>query len=466
MFQNLGNKLQNVFKSLRGHGKLTEADVKAALHEVRVALLEADVNLEVAKNFVERVQEKATGSKVLQSLRPDQQVVSIVNEELIELLGGKATQPVLNANNNIWLLMGLQGTGKTTTAGKIAHKYKGQGRKPLLVAADTQRPAAREQLRILGQQINVPVFEVEDNEKPKRTKKRLDNYLAKNFHDLVIVDTAGRLQIDEQLMDALVELKKVLKPSEAILAVDAMTGQQSLPVVKTFDERIGGVTGLIMTKLDGDARGGAALSAKHITGKPIYFAGTGEKIDGLEPFYPDRIAGRILGMGDMLTLIEKAKALEAEEEEIKDAKELNLEHLLEQLRKLRQMGSLAELAKMLPGMGSTVAEEDIDEKQALHFEAVLSSMTPQERLKPKILDASRRKRIALGSGTSIQTVNMLMRRYKDMQKLMKMASKRGGLRALGLGGIGGSNIEEMELPNFGAGKKPSKVIQRKKKRRR
>ncbi len=466
MFQNLGNKLQSVFKSLRGRGKLTEADVKVALREVRVALLEADVNLEVAKNFVERVQEKATGSKVLQSLRPDQQVVSIVNEELIELLGGKATQPVLNANNNVWLLMGLQGTGKTTTAGKLAYKYKSQGRKPLLVAADTQRPAAREQLRILGQQISIPVFEVEDNEKPRKTKKRLDDYLAKNFHDLVIVDTAGRLQIDEQLMDALVELKKALKPSEAILAIDAMTGQQSLPVVQTFDERIGGVTGLIMTKLDGDARGGAALSAKQITGKPIYFAGIGEKIDGLEPFYPDRIAGRILGMGDMLTLIEKAKALEAEEEEIKDAKEFNLEHLLEQLRKLRQMGSVTDLVKMLPGIGGSVSEEDLDEKQAVHFEAVLSSMTPQERLKPKILDASRRKRIALGSGTSIQTVNMLMRRYKDMQKLMKMAGKRGGLRALGLGGIGGSNIEGMELPNFGAGKKPSKVVQRKKKRRR
>ncbi len=470
MFQNLSDKLQNIFKSLRGRGKLTEADVKAALREVRVALLDADVNLEVAKTFVEHVQEKAIGSKVLQSLQPDQQVISVVNEELIELLGGKATQPVLNANNNIWLLMGLQGTGKTTTAGKLAYKYKSQGRKPLLVAADTQRPAAREQLRILGQQINVPVFEVEDNEKPKKTKKRLDNYLAKNFHDLVIVDTAGRLQIDEELMDELVELKKALQPSESILAIDAMTGQQSLPVVQAFDERTGGVSGLIMTKLDGDARGGAALSAKHITGKPIYFAGIGEKIEGLEPFYPDRIAGRILGMGDVLTLIEKAKALESEEEELKDVKDFNLDDLLDQLRKLKQMGSASDLAKMIPGVSNMMPEEGIDDKQFVHFEAILSSMTPKERLKPKTLDASRKKRIALGSGTSIQSVNMLIKQYQGMKKLLKMAGKRGGLRGLGgLGGLGGGGLGgmELDLPNFGSGgRSRPKAPQRKKKRRR
>ncbi len=475
MFQNLGNKLQDIFKSLRGRGKLTEADVKAVLGEVRVALLEADVNLEVAKTFIEKVQEKASGSEVLQSLKPDQQVISIVNEELIELLGGKAVQPVLNANNNLWLLMGLQGTGKTTTAGKIAHKYKNQGRKPLLIAADTQRPAAREQLSILGKQINIPVFEVEDNEKPKNIKKRLDKYLAKNFHDLVIVDTAGRLQIDEALMDDLAELKKVLKPSESILAIDAMTGQQSLPVVKTFDERIGGITGLIMTKLDGDARGGAALSARHVTGKPIYFAGVSEKIDGLEPFYPDRIAGRVLGMGDMLTLIEKAKALGAEEEEIKDAKEFNLEHLLDQIRKMKQMGSVTDLAKMIPGVSNMMPEEGVDEKQFTYFEAILCSMTPTERLKPKTLDASRRKRIALGSGTNVQTVNMLMKHYQEMKKVMKMMGTRGGmrrLRGLGLGGFGGGGLEALEsLPDLetaGAGTRSGRQRpkQRKKKSRR
>lgn len=469
MFQNLGDKLQKIFKSLRG-GKLTEADVKVALREVRLALLDADVNIEVAKNFTERVQAKAIGSDVLQSLRPDQRVVSIVNEELIDLLGGKAVQPILKANKNVWLLMGLQGTGKTTTAGKLANKYKNQGRKPLLVAADTQRPAAREQLRVLGAQINIPVFEVEDNEKPKKFKKRLDNYLAKNFHDLVIVDTAGRLQIDEALMAELVEFKNVLEPSEAILVVDAMTGQQSLPVVKTFDERIGSVSGLIMTKLDGDARGGAALSARQVTGKPIYFAGVSEKIDGLDAFYPDRIAGRILGMGDMLTLIEKAKALESEEEEkLKDIKEFNLEHLLEQLRKLKQLGSASDLAKMIPGVGAKELEavDKVDqEKQFMQFEAIISSMTLKERRRPKILDASRRKRIAAGSGTSVQSINMLIRQYEQMKKMMKMSGKRGfgGLRGLDgkLGGIG-SGLGGMD---FGAARSSRKNPKQRKKKRR
>jgi signal recognition particle subunit SRP54 len=300
MFQGLGDRLQSVFDGLRGRGKLTEADVKAALREVRIALLEADVNLEVARDFVKRVQEKAIGNETLMSLRPDQRVVSIVHEELIEVLGGKASQPILNDGGNVWLLMGLQGAGKTTTAGKLAYKYKAQGRRPLLVAADTQRPAAREQLKVLGGQVGVPVLAVEDGESPERTRARLDEHLRSDFRDLVIVDTAGRLQIDEALMDELAELGERLQPSERILVVDAMTGQQSLPVATSFDERIG-VSGLILSKLDGDARGGAALSAKHVTGKPIYFAGISEKIDGLEPFHPDRVAGRILGMGDVLT---------------------------------------------------------------------------------------------------------------------------------------------------------------------
>ena len=270
--------------------------MKAALREVRIALLEADVNLDVAKEFTKRVQEKATGSETLLSLQPDQRVISIVNDELTQLLGGKAVQPNLKNERNIWMLMGLQGAGKTTTAGKLAYKYKAQGRRPLLVAADTQRPAAREQLKVLGKQIGVPVLEVEDDETPQRTLERLNAYLKQDFRDLIIVDTAGRLQIDEGLMDALADLKEKLQPSEAMLVVDAMTGQQSLPVATSFDERVG-VTGLVMTKLDGDARGGAALSAKHVTGKPIYFAGMSEKIDGLEPFYPDRVASRISGYG-------------------------------------------------------------------------------------------------------------------------------------------------------------------------
>ncbi|HEX7022486.1 MAG TPA: signal recognition particle receptor subunit alpha, partial [Trueperaceae bacterium] len=267
MFQSLGDRLQGVFEGLRGRGKLTEAEVKAALREVRIALLEADVNLEVAREFVRKVQEKAVGSDTLMSLNPDQRVIAIVQEELVELLGGKAQQPDLKNEGNVWLLMGLQGAGKTTTAGKLAYKYKAQGRRPLLVAADTQRPAAREQLRVLGKQIGVPVLEVEDEEAPARTRERLQRFLQQDYRDLVIVDTAGRLQIDEGLMDALAQLKDVLDPSESMLVVDSMTGQQSLAVASQFDERVG-VSGLVMTKLDGDARGGAALSARHVTGKP------------------------------------------------------------------------------------------------------------------------------------------------------------------------------------------------------
>jgi signal recognition particle subunit SRP54 len=315
MFQSLGDRLQSVFDGLRGRGKLSENDVKAALREVRVALLEADVNLEVAKTFTARVLERAVGSETLLSLNPDQRVIAIVHEEMKATLGGTSVLPNLRNDGNVWLLMGLQGAGKTTTAGKLAYRYKAQGRRPLLVAADTQRPAAREQLKVLGRQIGVPVLEVADGESVATTKARLDAALKQDFRDLVIVDTAGRLQIDEALMGDLAALSDAVAPTEKILVVDAMTGQQSLPVARTFDERVG-VTGLILSKLDGDARGGAALSAKHVTGKPIYFAGMSEKIDGLEAFHPDRVAGRILGMGDVLTLIEKAKALEGDDDDV------------------------------------------------------------------------------------------------------------------------------------------------------
>jgi signal recognition particle subunit SRP54 len=426
MFQGLGDRLQSVFDGLRGRGKLTEADVKAALREVRIALLEADVNLEVARDFVKRVQEKATGSETLMSLRPDQRVVSIVHEELIEVLGGKASQPILNDGGNVWLLMGLQGAGKTTTAGKLAYQYKAQGRRPLLVAADTQRPAAREQLRVLGEQVGVPVLAVADGESPERTKARLDEHLRSDFRDLVIVDTAGRLQIDEALMDELAELSERLQPSERILVVDAMTGQQSLPVATSFDERIG-VSGLILSKLDGDARGGAALSAKHVTGKPIYFAGISEKIDGLEPFHPDRVAGRILGMGDVLTLIEKAKVLEGDEEEdIKSLGDFSLQDMLTQMRRIKQMGSFSDIFKMIPGANKMLpAGAEIDEREIGRVEAIISSMTDRERVKPRLLNASRRRRIASGSGTTVQDVNRLMKNYEQMKKMMKRMGKRG-----------------------------------------
>lgn len=427
MFQNLGDRLQSVFDSLRGRGKLGEAEVKAALREVRIALLEADVNLEVARDFTKRVQEKAVGSETLMSLNPDQRVIAIVNEELTEILGGEARQPELKSENNVWLLMGLQGAGKTTTAGKLAYQYKAKGRRPLLVAADTQRPAARDQLEVLAKQVGVPILKVEDGEAPRTTRQRLDAMLKADFRDLVIVDTAGRLQIDEALMDQLAELAEVLDPSERILVVDAMTGQQSLPVATTFDERVG-VTGLVMSKMDGDARGGAALSAKHVTGKPIYFAGTSERLDGLEPFRPDRIAGRILGMGDVLTLIEKAKALEGEEEddrELRNLGDFTLQDMLVQMRRLKKMGSFTEILGMIPGAGKLIPDgAEVDEREIARVEAIISSMTERERTRPKVLDASRRKRIARGSGTTVQDVNRLMKNYEQMRKMMKRMGKR------------------------------------------
>jgi len=427
MFQSLGDRLQSVFDGLRGRGKLSEADVKAALREVRIALLEADVNLEVARDLVARVQEKAVGSETLMSLNPDQRVIAMVHEELVTVLGGKAVQPQLRNEGNVWMLVGLQGAGKTTTAAKLAHKYKSQGRRPLLVAADTQRPAAREQLRTLGRQIGVPVLEVADGEAVSITKSRIAGALKQDFRDLVIVDTAGRSQIDEPLMNEMAALRDALQPTERILVVDAMTGQQSLPVAKSFDERVG-ITGLILSKLDGDARGGAALSARHVTGKPILFAGVSEKIDGLEAFHPDRIAGRILGMGDVLTLIEKAKVLEADEEGPASGRALtdfSLADMLTQMRRIKQMGSFTDVLSMIPGAGKLLpAGAQVDEREIGRVEAIISSMTERERRDPRLLNASRRKRIARGSGTTVQDVNRLMKNFEEMRTLMKRFGKR------------------------------------------
>ena len=432
MFESLGNRLQGVFDNLRGRGRLTEAEVKAALREVRVALLEADVNLEVARDFTKAVQEKAVGSETLLSLRPDQRVISIVHDELVEVLGGKSAQPDLRSDRNVWLLMGLQGAGKTTTAGKLAYRYKGQGRRPLLVAADTQRPAARDQLKVLGRQIGVPVLEVEDGEAPRTTRQRLDEHLKHDFRDLIIVDTAGRLQVDDALMEELAALHEALEPRETLLVVDAMTGQQSLPVARSFDERVG-VSGLILSKLDGDARGGAALSARHVTGKPIYFAGMSEKVDGLEAFHPDRIASRILGMGDVLTLVEKAKALEADddEEELRNVGDFTLQDMLTQMRKIKSMGSFTEVFKLIPGANRLLPQgAEIDEKEIGRVEAIISSMTDAERRKPRLLNASRRKRIAAGSGTTVQDVNRLMKNFEQMKKLMKQVGRRPPRRGM------------------------------------
>lgn len=434
MFETLGNKLQDIFDKLRQRGKLTDADVKTALREVRVALLEADVNFTVAKDFVARVQEKAVGQEVLTSLTPGQQVIKIVYDELREMLGGDASQPLLKTEGNVWFMVGLQGAGKTTTTGKLASFYKSKGRRPLLVAADTQRPAARDQLKVLGLQVGVPVLEVQDNESPSTTKARLEEYLRTNFHDLVIVDTAGRLQIDEGLMDALADLKTQLNPSETFLVVDAMTGQEALNVSSAFDGRIG-VSGLIMTKLDGDARGGAALSARSVTGKPIMFAGVSEKIGGLEPFYPERVAQRILGMGDVLTLIERAQQADIQSFAPKKPNEFDFEDLLEQLKSIQKMGPIGDLVKMIPGMSRMLPNDlNVDEKQFKRIEAMIQSMTLKERRNPKLIDGQRRKRIAAGSGNTVQELNRLVKMYdqmKDMMKLMRGSKGRGLQQLMG-----------------------------------
>ncbi|GIW35056.1 signal recognition particle protein [Meiothermus sp.] len=428
MFETLSQRIRAAVDKLRGRGRISEADLKATLREIRMSLLEADVNFEVAKNFVNRVQEKTLGQAVLESLTPAEQILTVVYEELVQMLGGEAKQPVLKNEGNLWFMVGLQGSGKTTTTGKLAQFYKSKGRRPLLVAADTQRPAAREQLRILGEKIGVPVLEVADNERPETTRTRLQQHLTFDYRDLVIVDTAGRLQIDEALMDELARLKEVLGPSETLLVVDSMTGQEALNVSKTFDERIG-VSGLILTKLDGDARGGAALSARHVTGKPIYFAGVSEKLEGLEPFYPDRLAQRILGMGDLQTLLEKAKQAELEAPQ-KDLKEITLEDLITQMRQMRKMGSFTEILGMIPGMSRMLpAGFSVDEKQVNRMEAIVLSMTPKERRDPRILNASRRKRIAAGSGTSVQEVNRLIKTFEDTKQMLKTLAKqqqRGG----------------------------------------
>ena len=434
MFENLGNKLQDIFDKLKTRGKLSDADVKAALREVRVALLEADVNFAVAKDFVAKVQEKAIGQDVLTSLTPGQTVIKIVFDELREMLGGEAVQPLLKNERNVWFMVGLQGAGKTTTTGKLAAMYKSKGRRPLLVAADTQRPAARDQLKVLGAQVGVPVLEVNDNESPATTKERLEAYLKTNFHDLVIVDTAGRLQVDEALMDALADLKTQLEPSETFLVVDAMTGQQALNVSEAFDARIG-VSGLILSKLDGDARGGAALSARAVTGKPIMFAGVSEKIGGLEPFYPDRVAQRILGMGDVMTLIEKAQAADLKAFAPKKPNEFDFEDLLEQLRNIQKMGPIGDLVKMIPGMSRMLpADINVDDKQFKRIEAIIQSMTNKERRNPKLIDGQRRKRIAVGSGMSVQEVNRIIKMHdsmKDMMKMMRGTKGRGLAQMMG-----------------------------------
>ena len=443
-FESLSERLSGVFKKLRGKGKLNEADIKAAMREVRMALLEADVNYKVAKDFCAQVSERAMGQEVMESLTPAQQVVKIVNEELTRLMGGEEPQllHIKNKGQTVLMMCGLQGNGKTTHAAKLGKYYRGQGRRPLLVACDIYRPAAIDQLRIVGQQAGVPVFEM-GTEKPETIAAKAMTYAKDHGHDIVILDTAGRLQIDDALMGELVRIKQAVEVDETLLVVDAMAGQEAVNVAKTFNEKVG-ISGVILTKTDGDTRGGAALSVLAVTGKPIYFQGTGEKLEDLEPFYPARMSSRILGMGDVLSLIEKAQAVQDDKEAEQAARRLmenkfDLNDMLAQFAQIKKMGGAAALLNMLPG-GSQIDADSIDEKALPHIEAIIYSMTPEERARPSIINPKRKRRIAAGSGQTVEAVNKLLRQYEMMQKMMKKAKRnpKGFMRSLGgLGGMRG-----------------------------
>ncbi len=438
MFGNLTEKLANAFKKFRSKGKLTEADVKEGMREVKLALLEADVNFKVVKEFVKAVTERAVGTAVLESLLPAQQIVKIVNEELIKLMGGET--PKININPKpptVVMMVGLQGAGKTTHAAKIANMYKQKSKNPLLVACDVYRPAAVDQLKIVGESVGIPVFSMGTKISPVEIAKAGVEHAKKNAHDMVIIDTAGRLHIDEELMTELVNIKNSTSPSEILLTVDAMTGQDAVNVAKSFNDLLD-ITGVVLTKMDGDTRGGAALSVKYVTGKPIKFIGTGEKLDAIELFHPDRVASRILGMGDILSLIEKAEAAYDE----KNAKELErkmreqtftLDDFLVQMRQLKKMGNLDQLLAMIPGANAgALKNAQVDENQMKRTEAIILSMTMKERIKPEIINGSRRKRIATGSGTSVEDVNKLLKQFDQMKKMMKQFSGMGKRRLLGM----------------------------------
>ena len=437
MFENLTEKIANAFKKFRNKGKLTEADVKEGMREVKLALLEADVNFKVVKDFTKSITERAVGSEVLESLLPAQQIVKIVNEELVKLMGSET--PKINISPKpptIIMMVGLQGAGKTTHTGKIANLYKQKGKRPLLVACDVYRPAAVDQLKIVGESVNVPVFSLGTKISPVEIAKAGVEHAKKNGNDIVLIDTAGRLHIDEALMDELLNIKKALDPTEILLVVDAMTGQDAVNVAKSFNDLLD-ITGVVMTKMDGDTRGGAALSVKYITGKPIKFIGTGEKLDAIEIFHPDRMASRILGMGDILSLIEKAEAAY----DAKNAKDIEkklreqtftLDDFLDQMKQLKKMGNIEQLVGMMPGVKpGALKDAQIDEKQMGRTEAIILSMTKAERMKPEIINGSRRKRIAKGSGTSVEEVNRLLKQFDQMKKMMKQLTGMGKRRMFG-----------------------------------
>ncbi|HIT73200.1 signal recognition particle protein [Tyzzerella sp. An114] len=424
-FEGLSGKLQEVFKQLRSKGKLTEDDVKSAMREVKIALLEADVNFKIVKSFIKKVTERAVGSEVLEGLNPGQQVIKIVNEEMIELMG--TTQSKLTFANRpptIYMMVGLQGAGKTTTSGKLAGLLRKQGKKPLLVACDVYRPAAIKQLQIVGKTYDIPVFEMGDKVNPVEIATKSLEYAEKNKHDVILIDTAGRLHINEELMDELKNIKSAVRPQEIILVVDAMTGQDAVTVAESFDTQLG-VDGIILTKLDGDTRGGAALSVRHVTGKPIKYVGMGEKLEDLEPFYPDRMASRILGMGDILSLIDKAQANFDEKQAMELQKKMRendftLEDFLSQMQQVKKMGPLKDLIGMIPGMNQmNIPDTELDPKVLNHVEAIIQSMTIEERRNPSILNGPRKKRIAQGSGRNIAEVNRLLKQFEEMKKMMK-----------------------------------------------
>jgi len=428
MFENLGDKLQAVFKKLRSKGRLTEQDFDEVMREVRVALLEADVNFRVVRDFVAKVKEQAVGSEVLQSLSPAQQVIKIVYDQLVELLGGNQAKLMVSSRPpTVLMLVGLQGSGKTTHAAKLANHLRKDGKKPLLVACDIYRPAAIEQLHILGRSLSIPVYDA-GQAKPADIARQSIQVALSQGRDTVILDTAGRLHIDDEMMQELMDVREAARPHEILLVVDAMTGQDAVNVAQSFQEKVG-IDGVILTKMDGDTRGGAALSIKAVTGKPIKFIGVGEKMDALEPFFPDRLASRILGMGDVLTLIEKAQqSYDAEEarklEEKLRKNTMDLEDFLEQMQQMRKMGPLDQLLKMIPGMGD-LRDVQIDERDMKRVEAIILSMTREERRRPEIINGSRRKRIAAGSGTRVQDVNRLLRDFDNTRKMMKQMQKMG-----------------------------------------
>lgn len=440
-FENLSDKLQQTFKKLRGKGKISESDLKAAMREVKLALLEADVNFKVVKDFIKTVSDKAIGANVLESLTPEQQVIKLVNEELTALMGEKVEKINYSSKSPTVIMMaGLQGAGKTTTSGKIGGMLKKQGKRPLLAACDVYRPAARKQLQVVGSKLDIPVFSIDDSNDAVYIAKQSVEHARRHGNDVVIIDTAGRLHLNEELMDELLNIKKELEPSEILLVLDSMTGQDAVNVAEAFNEKLD-VTGVVLTKLDGDTRGGAALSVRAVTGKPIKLVGQGEKLDDMDWFYPDRMASRILGMGDVLTLIDKAQQAFDE----KQARELEekirrqsftLDDYLAQMQQMKKMGPLQDLLKMIPGVNaSAISSANIDERKLGRIEAMITSMTPKERENPTILNSSRKKRVADGSGVKVQDVNMFLKQFDQMQKMMKQFSNPKKMKRLS-GGFG------------------------------